>query len=175
MKGICLVPFGTISTGFIVDLIDLLSLRFEWPVTVGPVKTLPDAAFDANRNQYLAGAFLEALREIPGREGSKLLGVTEADIYGTGLSFVFGQAEVGGRVAVISLARLLPADADGDGHELLSERTLKEAVHELGHTFGLDHCRDRFCVMHFSTGIEQTDIKMADFCPRHAVELTKET
>jgi archaemetzincin len=81
------------------------------------------------------------------------------------LSFVFGHAQLGGRVAVVSLARLrqefygLPPDPG-----LLRERAAKEALHEVGHAFGLVHCVDSECAMSLSTGIEQVDAKQAAYC-----------
>jgi archaemetzincin len=42
-------------------------------------------------------------------------------------------------------------------------RTLKEANHELGHTFGLHHC-ENVCVMKFSNSLADTDKKPAIFC-----------
>ena len=74
---------------------------------------------------------------------SGILGVTDVDLAIPMLSFLFGQAQLDGRVAVVSLCRLhqefygLPADRG-----LLRERTVKEVLHELGHTFGLAHCSD---------------------------------
>ena len=43
-------------------------------------------------------------------------------------------------------------------------RTQKEAVHELGHTFNLQHCHRTFCVMHFSNSIFDTDKKESLLC-----------
>jgi archaemetzincin len=37
-------------------------------------------------------------------------------------------------------------------------------VHELGHAFGLVHCRDQRCVMRASTYVEEVDLKDAGFC-----------
>ncbi len=175
MRAIRLVPFGEVDPSLLVDLIDSLSVRLGGPVTRGGRQEVPAAALDPDRNQYLAGAFLERLRETAKEDGLKILGITAADIYSSGLNFVFGQADVGGQASIISLARLFPEASGGDGRVLLRERMLKEAVHELGHNFGLDHCRDRLCVMHFSNGIAETDIKTADFCPRHEAELKKGT
>jgi len=82
------------------------------------------------------------------------------------LTFVFGQAQLGGRVAIVSLARLrqefygLPADPI-----LVRERAVKEALHEMGHAFGLVHCVDPLCAMSLSTQVEQVDAKLPDVCP----------
>ncbi len=93
----------------------------------------------------------------------RLLGITGADLYVPGLNFVFGLAKR--RTAVISLHRLrqpfyhLPED-----REVFSHRVLVEAVHELGHTYGLSHCSDPACVMYFSQTIADTDRKGPTFC-----------
>lgn len=85
---------------------------------------------------------------------------------------VFGEAELGGYFAIISLARLrqsfygLPEDK-----HLFLERTIKEAVHELGHTYGLSHCPDPECVMHFSNSLMDTDRKKPSFCSRCQIKL----
>ena len=50
--------------------------------------------------------------------------------------------------------------------EKLENRLLKEAIHELGHTFGLRHCLNFDCVMHSSTYIEEFDFKTENFCKK---------
>jgi archaemetzincin len=91
--------------------------------------------------------------------------VTEVDLYVPVLTFVFGEAQLADGGAVVSVHRLrqefygLPADP-----ELLRWRMLKEALHELGHTYGLRHCPDYTCVMSASNGVERIDLKSADFC-----------
>lgn len=127
-----------------------------------------DAAFawDSGRNQYHSTRLLERLtREYA--TGFRILGVTAHDLYVPVLSFVFGEAQVSGLCAVVSTHRLreevygLPAD-----HELLLDRLTKEAVHELGHTFGLRHCDDWTCVMASSNSVERLDIRTTSFCER---------
>ena len=118
---------------------------------------VPEDAYDRRRDQYKARSFLRLLGAY---DGDRMLGVTDRDLYMSGLRFVFGQAEAPGRAAVISLNRLKwGADVD-----VFMERCVKEAIHELGHTFGLRHCDDPGCVMHFSVSLADTDDKSRTFC-----------
>ena len=108
------------------------------------------------------------LAELPSPPGSgdRVLGLVDMDIFAHELNFVFGEADVAGGKALISLKRLrqefygLPKNEN-----LFRERALKEAVHELGHTYGLRHCPNPACVMHFSNSLHDTDLKGWDFCP----------
>ncbi|SNQ60426.1 hypothetical protein [Candidatus Methanoperedens nitratireducens] len=87
----------------------------------------------------------------------------DVDLFVPGLNFVFGLAS--GNNAVISLVRLRPEYYRERKNEyLFRERSLKEAIHEPGHTFGLHHCPDIRCIMHFSNRLEDTDIKGPGFC-----------
>ena len=117
------------------------------------------------RGQYHATLLLaELLRHRPAGVGH-IVGITEVDLFIPVLTFVFGQAQLGGPGAVVSVMRLhadfygLPADED-----LLLARTVKEVVHELGHGFGLVHCPDYSCVMSSSTYVEDVDLKAEGYC-----------
>jgi archaemetzincin len=122
-------------------------------------------AHDARRNQYHATSILRRIRDLEPDEEVRVIGVTRHDLFVPILTFVFGEAELGGRCALVSLQRLderfygLPAR-----QELLLERLVKEAVHELGHTFGLRHCEDWRCVMTSSHAVDRLDVKTAEFC-----------
>ncbi len=124
-----------------------------------------DFAFDANRAQYASVAVLEMLVKLCPDDAEKLLAVTDRDLFVPVLTFVFGQAQLGGRTAVVSLARLrqefygLPENRD-----VFAERAAKEVLHEAGHTFGLVHCPDRNCAMSLATNVRQIDSKQAAFC-----------
>lgn len=170
---ISLIDFGVGPEVSFGELVPQLAHRFDREILRGAPMDIPEIGFNPSRNQYLAGAFLSKLRILSGPEDHKYLGITTVDLYSQGLTLVFGQAHVGGKAAVISLARLHPKGVDcrDQAADLRQERVLKEAVHELGHTFGLAHCRDDYCVMHFSHDIADTDVKTADFCPRHQAEL----
>jgi len=132
------------------------------------VRTEPlDASFayDPARNQYHSTAILQHLQMLARPAGARLLGVTGLDLYVPVLTFVFGEAQLDAGCALVSLHRLreefygLPPRND-----LLHERLLKEAVHELGHTFGLRHCSEWNCVMASTHAVERLDLKSAGFC-----------
>lgn len=137
---------------------------------------LPDVefAFDAGRRQYASIAVLEMLARTIPADATKLLAVTERDLFIPVLTFVFGQAQLNGRVAVISLARLRQEFYGLPGNrEILLERARKEALHEAGHTMGLVHCADRECAMSLSTSVRQIDLKQAGYCPACKVRLKR--
>ena len=116
-------------------------------------------AYDSQRNQHYATAILSRLGPWP---GCRVLGVCSLDLFVPVLTFVFGEAQLEGNCAVVSYYRL----SEPERPELLPERLTKDAVHELGHTFGLRHCDDWECVMASSHSVERLDIKSAHFCDR---------
>jgi archaemetzincin len=133
--------------------------------------SVPKKAYNAARNQYDSTRILcEVLNYAESTEASsgridRVLGVVDLDLYVPGLNFVFGEAQCPGKAAVISLCRLRPEFYGVPKDErLFLGRAVKEAVHELGHTFGLGHCTNLLCVMHFSLHIGMTDAKRAKFC-----------
>jgi len=129
-----------------------------------------EAALDPARQQYHSTAILDKLRAHAPANGSRLVGVAAVDLFVPIFTFVFGEAEVDGRCALASTYRLeeehygLPAD-----EEKLRQRLTKEAVHELGHTFGLRHCDRWQCVMASSHSVERVDLKSENFCDDCAV------
>lgn len=144
----------------------------------GPVKelALPDVefAFDAGRGQYRSPDVLEMVARQTPADALKLLAVTERDLFVPVLTFVFGQAQLSGRVAVISLARLRQEFYGMAPHaEIFLERAAKEARHETGHMFGLVHCANRSCAMSLATNVRQIDEKQAGWCAACAAQLRR--
>jgi archaemetzincin len=125
----------------------------------------PDNAYDEKKKQYSSTVILRSLARLNDSSPAKLLAITEVDLFIPMLTFVYGQAQLSGKVAVVSLARLkpefygLPPDKD-----LTVRRIRKEVSHELGHAFGLIHCPDKSCLMSLSTEIMQVDLKSENFC-----------
>jgi archaemetzincin len=169
---IVLVPIGPVPADLLDGLAAPLGETFGLACRVAAAIPIPPAAFDQRRRQYLGRRILAALARLDVPDAERVLGIIDADCHAPGLNFIFGQASVHGRDAFIALPRLresfygLPED-----EPLFRERTLKEAVHELGHTYGLGHCPDPKCVMHFSNSLHDTDVKGAEFCPRCQTQL----
>jgi archaemetzincin len=126
----------------------------------------PEYAFNENRRQYNSKLILKQLLQQCPRDTLKLIGVTPVDLYVPILKFVFGLAQIEGQCSIISLYRLYPQFyGQPSNPDLFLLRLEKTAFHELGHTFGITHCRDRHCTMYSSTRIEDTDFKQPEFCP----------
>ncbi len=122
-------------------------------------------ALHAERQQYHSSEILARMQRYVGGNCWRLLGVTGLDLYIPILTFVFGEAQLSGKSALVSYHRLrqqfygLEDDAD-----MLANRLLIESVHELGHTLGLKHCQDYNCAMAPAHAVEWIDIKDSGFC-----------
>ena len=150
-----------------------------------PIEEIPNFVIDIQRRQCISDLLLDWLLDTTFKNAYddtrfaiqksdnnininniKLLAICNFDAYSNGLNFVFGQAHVNGKVAAVYLPRLRQKSYGPEKNvdQLFFHRVIKEAVHELGHTFGLGHCQLHKCVMHFSNSISDTDVKETDFC-----------
>jgi archaemetzincin len=146
---------------------------FDLPVIWLADEQLPLEAYNPKRKQFLGSYFLKELLKIK-TTGDIVLGIVPVDLYEPDLNFIFGVASPITGTAVISLYRLhnsfygLP-----ENEKIFIERTIKEAVHEIGHVLGLPHCPNPICVMHFSNSIEDTDRKSYYFCESCYIKVKK--
>uniref|UniRef100_A0A7C6AAQ3 Archemetzincin n=1 Tax=candidate division WOR-3 bacterium TaxID=2052148 RepID=A0A7C6AAQ3_UNCW3 len=166
MKSIYILPLGEIDWEILEAIKNELTKVFAVPFKILATASNPVYAFEPRRCQYYSTKILKEISQQLPSDGLKILGITEVDLCTPVLTFVFGEAHLEGVAAVISLARLrqefyqLPANKT-----ILLNRAIKEAIHELGHTFGLVHCSDSQCVISFSPNVLSVDHKGHNFCP----------
>lgn len=129
-------------------------------------RSILDGSFNPARKQYYSTIIIKNLREYTYKtDAEKFLSIVDVDLYVPGLNFVFGEALFPGKFAVVSIFRLKPEFyGTPKDDSLFLSRLKKEVVHELGHTFGLPHCKNPICVMYFSNSIDDTDNKLPTFC-----------
>lgn len=160
-----LLPIGEVDRRLLETVRSKLAKQARVPCEVSDRTLSPDFTRHAEREQYHSSELLARMQEFVEPGCWRLLGITSVDLYIPILTFVFGEAQLGGKCALVSTHRLrqefygLPPD-----DSLLIERTVKECVHELGHTVELTHCDDYRCVMASSHSVEWIDLKDSFFC-----------
>ena len=160
---ITLKPLGNIAHEIMHELKDRVEGVFHCPVEIEAEIIDLSQAYNSERKQYLSSKLLACLKKTG--QDERVVGIADADLYVPRLNFVFGEADMASGTAIVSLCRLrqeyygLTPDEN-----LYLERATKEVVHELGHTFGLGHCHNNKCVMHFSNSLADTDLKEMYFC-----------
>jgi len=172
---IMLLKIGEINQSILEKLKQSLELQFkEFKIAADhlyEVIPLEDKDYNFERKQFNASKILEKIRNyMKGKQYFRVLGVIDKDIYSENLNFVFGIANRFGKSALISITRLRESFYSELGkvyrketQDIFEKRVLKEAIHELGHTFGLQHCNNH-CIMRFSNSLMDTDNKPKAFC-----------
>jgi archaemetzincin len=165
MKLLQLLPIGDFDGRLLRELGPAMANVFHVPCEVIPQPLDPEFTYHGERQQYHSSEILSAMQRRVTSASWRVLGVTAVDLYIPILTFVFGEAQMGGPCGLVSAHRLrqefygLPADPDA-----LRRRLLKEAVHEIGHTLALTHCEDYQCAMAPSHAVEWIDLKESLLC-----------
>lgn len=157
--------FGKIEFYLIDHVRKELKTKFKIPVLLGTEIRPPDDSFNRFRNQYEANIILNQLEK---NFDEKVLVLTDKDIYTSGLNYVFGLAKIKSKAAIVSTFRLATNDK-----EILKERLLKECIHEFGHVLGLQHCKEKGCLMNPSNNTRDIDNKNLSFCHMCQIALEK--
>jgi archaemetzincin len=161
-----LVRVGAVAPALLRQLREDLAVSLAHPVWVSEREQPVADAFSRDRRQYAADKLLALLQDPePTNPGVRRIGVTDVDLYLPVFAHVLGSAQLQGFTGIASTYRLRPEfDGSPANPRLLRERILKEVLHELGHTFGLVHCRISWCVMSASLLPEHVDLKDPSYC-----------
>ena len=164
---ITLLSFGHFDRGFLEKISEAVAQEFNCAVSIKEARLDLTGFFDPNRRQYNGDQLLKEVHSMSINTSKKSIGLFNVDLFIPILTYIFGQAQLGGPTAIASLYRLsnekygiLPND------DQILERFKKEIIHELGHTFKLLHCYTTTCVMRSSTYVEDIEQKEAQFCPK---------
>ena len=161
-----LVAVGPVDPEIVRRLRTAVAKILAVPVRVLRPLTLPEKTFHIVRGQYHSTQILEYLLSEHNSGAFRILGITSVDLYIPILTFVFGEAQLNGQgcghftVSTPGRRRrhLIPR------RRWFSTGSSSLSIHELGHTFGLGHCRQEKCLMGFSANLEKLDQKNLTFC-----------
>ncbi len=164
---IAIQPLGKFDPQLIERVKQQLIENYRVDVVVRAEKELPKEAYYPSRARYRAEKLLKYLEKTD-TTSTKVLGLTNVDISTTKGKFVdwgiLGQGAVGGRPCVVSTFRMKGTVAKVSD-SMFRNRFAKVVSHELGHTYGLDHCPRRGCLMEDAKGTVKTVDGETDFCP----------
>ncbi len=164
---ITIITFGYFDKHLFGPIAQSVMTEFQFPVRFRDAHIDLSEFYDPVRRQYNGNTLLQKVESLHTTDSVKVVGLLNVDLFIPILTYIFGQAILGGKSAVASSYRLnnefygMPAD-----RTILSNRFRKEIVHELGHTFGLIHCKSPGCVMQSSTYVEDIDLKNEHLCPQ---------
>ena len=162
---IYIIPLELKNKALLDHAVNELSQSFASDIFIEILNIPIENAHSASRSQYYSTQIIANTAELTPHIDGKVLILTSLDLFVPALTYIFGEAQLGGKHSIVSACRLHEEFYSGQTNEaLLIERTNKEILHELGHNFGLKHCSDWDCVMHSSPGIEEVDIKGKYFC-----------
>ena len=162
-----LFPFGTIDERILAVLAGHLQTIVGLNVMIQAPEPHPEYAFSERRGQYEAGKILVRLIELENGAAFRL-GVVDVDLYLPILTHVFGESQLGGAAAIVSIYRLRDTSWDR-----FLVRTAKVALHEVGHLLGIVHCIDTRCLMRFANRVENLDEIPMRFCRACAYEVAR--
>ncbi len=174
--GITLVSFGFFGKEILEKTAEIVGQEFNIPVLMREGHIDLSEFYDPSRRQYNGNSLLNHIESMHSDDTGKTLGLFGIDLFIPILTYIFGQAFLGGRTGIASLYRLRNERYGMEPNDRLTlERFQKEVIHELGHTFGLIHCRHPECVMRASTYVEDIDLKESHFCPACRAQVNRFT
>jgi len=161
---ILISPIGDFDPTIISEISGQIHRIFGYSTEVVPMLTDLSFAYHTGRKQYHSTPILVKLETFAPPEFLKILAITRVDLFIPILTYVFGEAQLGGKSCIVSTCRLNEDNWSVEPERLFKARIVKEAIHELGHTFNLRHCKSNDCIMNYCRGIEEVDLRTDQLC-----------
>jgi archaemetzincin len=161
---ILIAPIGEFDPEMLAAVGREVQRVFRSDVDTAPLLSDLSFAFDAGRRQYHSTPILQRLAEASPFDALKVIALTEVDLFIPILTHVYGEAQLGGKACIVSTHRLDSVPETLHYPNVFLDRMIKEAIHELGHTFNLRHCPDAACIMHYCRSEADIDRKSKDLC-----------
>ncbi len=172
VQNITLISFGYFEKDVLEQLAESVEREFRCSLNLREGHIDLSEFYDTSRRQYNGNNLLKHVDSLAFPESCKTLGLFNVDLFIPILTFIFGQAFLGGRSGIASVYRLNNTSYGlAMDDNLLLDRFKKEVIHELGHTFGLIHCNTTTCVMRSSTYVGDIDQKRMHLCHTCRIEL----
>ncbi len=161
---IIISPVGDFTPDLLGPIRDEIKRIYGYPTEVLPILDDLEFAYHPNRNQYHSTSILDQLALKAPVDAIKVLTITQVDLFIPILTHVYGEAQLGGKACIVSTIRLNEGHSALNTQEPFFSRIIKEAIHELGHTFKLRHCREHTCLMHYCRNENDVDRKSDQLC-----------
>ena len=146
------------------EIAEKIKRVFGFPTTIETILQDLSFALDQNRNQYHSTMILKQLAAETPSTAIRVIAIAQVDLFIPILTHVYGEAQLGGTACIVSTYRLNEGRSATNISSKFTERILKEAIHELGHTFNLRHCPEDTCIMHYCRNEEDVDRKSEQLC-----------
>lgn len=161
---IIISPIGDVTPDLLGPISEEIKRIYGYPTEILSLLDDLEFAFHPNRNQYHSTPILEQLAQKAPAGAIKVLALVEVDLFIPILTHVYGEAQLGGKACIVSTIRLNEGHSYLNTQEPFLSRIVKEAIHELGHTFQLRHCREHTCLMHYCRNESDVDRKSDQLC-----------
>lgn len=162
---IAIQPLGKVSKELVEETRKAMERLYDVEVVTLAAAELPAEAYYKPRGRYRAEKLLDWLQTKTDASYTKVVGITQVDIstskgeiYDWG---IFGLAYLGQRPCVVSNFRLSKKVTKAQ----MLDRFGKVVGHEVGHTFGLEHCPVVGCLMADAEGkVSTVDNEKGELC-----------
>ena len=161
---ILISPVGDLTAALLEAMAGEIQRVFDFSTSIDSILNDLSFALDHNRNQHHSTMILEQLAASAPAQAVKVIAIAQVDLFIPILTHVYGEAQLGGTACVVSTFRLNEGRSGMNISQKYIDRIVKEAIHELGHTFNLRHCPEATCIMHYCRNEEDVDRKSDELC-----------